>query len=68
MSPLPASSEHQDYYEERRFERRITTIQIAFIVVLVVYVMVFWYLQIVRTDHYRTLSDNNRLRRARCVN
>ncbi len=63
MSPLPASSEHQDYYEERRFERRITAIQIVFIVVLVVYVMVFWYLQIVRTDHYRTLSDNNRLRR-----
>jgi penicillin-binding protein 2 len=63
MSRAPISSEAQDYYEERRLSRRITVIQMLFAAVFVVYLMTFWYHQVVRTDHYRRLSDNNRLRR-----
>ena len=63
MSYQPHSSDAQDYYEERRLSRRITALQILFAAVFVVYLMTFWYHQVVRTDHYRRLSDNNRLRR-----
>jgi penicillin-binding protein 2 len=63
MSAQPHSSEAQDYYEERRLSRRITVLQILFAAVFIVFLMTFWYHQVVRTDHYRRLSDNNRLRR-----
>ncbi|HEV8701646.1 MAG TPA: penicillin-binding protein 2 [Candidatus Polarisedimenticolia bacterium] len=53
----------QDYYEARRLNVRILIIQALFGAVLVVYLLAFWYLQVVKTDHYRRLSDSNRLRR-----
>ncbi|MGH9749109.1 MAG: penicillin-binding protein 2 [Candidatus Polarisedimenticolia bacterium] len=53
----------QDYYESRRLATRLTVIQILFGTVLLVYLASFWYLQVVKSDHYRRLSDNNRLRR-----
>jgi penicillin-binding protein 2 len=52
-----------DYQEERRLNIRITVIQVLFGMILVVYLMAFWYLQVVKFDYYRRLSDNNRLRR-----
>jgi penicillin-binding protein 2 len=53
----------QDYYEARRLTTRLTIIHILFGAVLFVYAMSFWYLQVVKSDHYRKLSDSNRLRR-----
>ncbi len=53
----------QDYQEERRLGTRITVLQLLFGAVLLVYVMAFWYLQVVKAEDYRRLSDNNRLRR-----
>ncbi|OLE67488.1 MAG: hypothetical protein AUG09_02200 [Acidobacteria bacterium 13_1_20CM_2_68_7] len=53
----------QDYYEARRLNTRIHVIQVLFGAVLVLYLFAFWYLQIVKVDYYRRLSDNNRLRR-----
>ena len=53
----------QDYYEARRLHVRILIIQALFGAVLVVYLLAFWYLQVVKMDHYRRLSDSNRLRR-----
>ena len=53
----------QDYYEARRLNTRIHVIQVLFGAVLVLYLFAFWYLQIVKVDYYRKLSDNNRLRR-----
>jgi penicillin-binding protein 2 len=53
----------QDYYEARRLHVRILVIQALFGAVLVVYLLAFWYLQVVKMDHYRRLSDSNRLRR-----
>ncbi|HXU11177.1 MAG TPA: hypothetical protein VN898_04365, partial [Candidatus Binatia bacterium] len=52
----------QDYYEARRLHVRILVIQALFGAVLVVYLLAFWYLQVVKMDHYRRLSDSNRLR------
>jgi penicillin-binding protein 2 len=63
MSPYRSIKGQQDYYEERRFNRRITVIGIFFGAAFVVYLMAFWYLQVVKTDYYRRLSDTNRLRR-----
>jgi penicillin-binding protein 2 len=52
----------QDYYEERRLGTRISVLQVLFGTVLFVYLMAFWYLQVVKVEDYRRLSDNNRLR------
>ena len=53
----------QDYYEARRLNTRILVIQVLFAAVLVLYLFAFWYLQVVKVDYYKKLSDNNRLRR-----
>ena len=53
----------QDYYEARRLNARIQIIQVLFAAVLILYLFAFWYLQVVKVDHYRRLSDSNRLRR-----
>ncbi|MCZ6696868.1 MAG: penicillin-binding protein 2 [Acidobacteria bacterium] len=63
FSVLPPSKDRQDFYEERRLTRRIRVVQALFVAVLILYVMAFWYLQVVKADHYLKLSDNNRLRR-----
>lgn len=53
----------QDYYEARRLTTRLMVLHVVFAAVLVIYLMSFWYLQVVRSDYYRKLSDSNRLRR-----
>ncbi len=63
FSSIPPSKDRQDFYEERRLNTRIRVVQGLFAVVLVLYVMAFWYLQVVKADYYLRLSDNNRLRR-----
>jgi penicillin-binding protein 2 len=55
--------DQRDYLEERRLSARITVIQVLFGAVLSVYLMTFWYLQVVRADYYRRLSDSNHIRR-----
>jgi len=55
--------DQKDYLEEQRLSVRITVIQVLFGAALAVYLMTFWYLQVVRTDYYRRLSDSNHLRR-----
>jgi hypothetical protein len=52
-----------DYQEERRLNIRIGVMQALVGAVLLLYLMAFWYLQVVKHDYYRRLSDNNRLRR-----
>jgi len=53
----------KDWLEERRLTIRITIVQVLFGAALAVYLMTFWYLQVVRTDYYTRLSDSNHLRR-----
>jgi penicillin-binding protein 2 len=63
MTYYQSSKGFQDYEDERRLAARITVIQVLFAAILVVYLLAFWYLQVVKSDHYRRLSDNNRIRR-----
>jgi penicillin-binding protein 2 len=63
MSPPRHLWDQRDYLEERRLSLRLGVIQVIFGAVLAVYLMTFWYLQVVRTDYYRRLSDSNHLRR-----
>lgn len=55
--------DQRDFVEERRLTTRISILQVLFGAVLAVYLMTFWYLQVVRVDYYRRLSDSNHLRR-----
>lgn len=63
MASLLNNKDFKDYYEERRLNRRIGVLQVVFGAVLALYLMAFWYLQVVKADYYLRLSDNNRLRR-----
>ena len=63
MSPTRQVWDQRDYLEERRLSVRISLLQILFGAVLAIYLMTFWYLQVVRADYYRRLSDSNHLRR-----
>jgi len=58
-----AARDPKDWLEERRLTIRITIVQVLFGAALAVYLMTFWYLQVVRTDYYTRLSDSNHLRR-----
>jgi len=58
-----AARDPKDWQEERRLAIRITIVQVLFGAALAVYLMTFWYLQVVRTDYYTRLSDSNHLRR-----
>jgi len=58
-----AARDPKDWLEERRLTVRITIVQVLFGAALAVYLMTFWYLQVVRTDYYTRLSDSNHLRR-----
>src|SRR5262245_40582873 len=55
--------DQRDFVEERRLTTRISVLQVLFGAVLAVYLMTFWYLQVVRVDYYRRLSDSNHLKR-----
>lgn len=67
MSPPRQVWDQRDYLEERRLAVRVSVIQVLFGAVLAVYLMTFWYLQVVRADYYRRLSDSNHLRRVTLV-
>ena len=63
MTGLFQSKERQEFREGHRLNTRVTVIQVLFGAVLVVYLLAFWYLQVVKADYYRNQSDSNRLRR-----
>jgi penicillin-binding protein 2 len=63
MPLLQRAKEIQDYEDTRRLNTRIHVIHAFFGAVFVIYLMSFWYFQVVKSDYYRRLSDNNRLRR-----
>jgi penicillin-binding protein 2 len=60
---IPPSKELLDFNEERQLTTRIKVVQALFTGILILYIMAFWYLQVVKADYYLKLSDNNRLRR-----
>jgi penicillin-binding protein 2 len=61
---IPPNKDLLDYNEDHRLTTRIRIVQALFAGVLILYIMAFWYLQVVKADYYLRLSDNNRLRTA----
>jgi penicillin-binding protein 2 len=55
--------ELKEYQSEQRLGRRATLLHAVIIVVLVAFVGVFWYLQVVKGSEFALLAENNRLRR-----
>jgi len=55
--------ELKEYRFSERLRRRILLVQAALLVLLVVYGLGFYYLQVVRGEEYASLAENNRLRR-----
>lgn len=54
--------EYRDYYEEQQLQRRMRAVWLGFAALFGVYAGHFWYLQVVRSEEYRELADNNRIR------
>jgi len=52
----------QEHVEEQTLSTRIGVLWWIFTAVLVAYLGAFWYLQVVQTDKYRTMADENRVR------
>ena len=55
--------EIKDYRNEQMLGGRIGLLHAAVIVLLASFAMNFWYLQVVRGEHYAVLAENNRLRK-----
>ncbi len=55
--------EHKEYVSGQRLDRRIQLFHVAVAMLLVIFILDFWHLQVVRGDEFRELSENNRLRR-----
>lgn len=54
---------YRDYHESRLVDRRLLVLQLLVVLGFVLYVAVFWYLQVVRGEEYRLQAEENRLRR-----
>jgi penicillin-binding protein 2 len=55
--------ELKEYQSEKRLGRRVHLLEACIAVLLLAYLLVFWHLQVTRSDEYRVLAENNRLRR-----
>jgi penicillin-binding protein 2 len=55
--------ELKEYQSEQRLGRRATLLHVIIVLVLVAFLGVFWYLQIVKGSEFALLAENNRLRR-----
>jgi penicillin-binding protein 2 len=54
--------ELKEYLLERRLLRRVNLFHIGAIAILLAYILVFWYLQVVRGEEYAEKAELNRLR------
>ena len=52
----------QEHAEERTVSSRITLLSWIFCLVMIGYLLSFWYLQVIQTDRYRTMAEENRVR------
>lgn len=55
--------ELKEYKSEKRLGRRVHLFEAFIAVLLLSYLLVFWHLQVTQADEYRTLAENNRLRK-----
>ncbi|MEW5805949.1 MAG: penicillin-binding protein 2 [Acidobacteriota bacterium] len=54
--------EFKDYHEEKRLERRILSIKYLTISILILFLLDFWYLQVIRGKHFALKAESNRLK------
>lgn len=62
----PDFRQHKDFHDYVRgqvLSRRISLLSAITIFILVCYIIMFWYLQVVETNRYSALSEENRIRR-----
>ncbi len=57
--------EYKEYVEATQFSARITVLAVFWAVIMGVYLLNFYYLQVVKADHYAVLSEANRTRKVR---
>jgi penicillin-binding protein 2 len=55
--------EHKEYLTERRLDRRVRLFHVGLLALLLMFLLDFFYLQLVRADEYQNLAESNRLRR-----
>ncbi len=55
--------EFKDYHEERRLERRVSWMKYCTAVLFVLFLLDFWYLQIIRGKEFFDQADDNRIRK-----
>lgn len=55
--------ELKEYHSEQRLGRRTTLMHTAIAAMFVGFCLVFWYLQVTRSEEYAALAENNRIRR-----
>jgi penicillin-binding protein 2 len=53
----------QEYAQEKMTSRRIAQLARLTVAILFIYLLAFWYLQIVEGEHYARLSEENRIKR-----
>ena len=56
------SKDFKEHAEERAISRRISFLAWVTALILLGYLLAFWYLQVVETDHYAKLAEENRIR------
>ena len=56
------TKDYQEYTEEQTLSTRITLLSGIFAFVLGGYILCLWYLQVIETDRYRTMAEDNRVR------
>ncbi len=54
--------EFKDYHEERRLERRVLWMKYCMAVLFVLFLLDFWYLQIIRGKEFSKRAEDNRVR------
>ncbi|MGD8376099.1 MAG: penicillin-binding protein 2 [Acidobacteriota bacterium] len=54
--------EFQDYAREAQLRFRLRSLRVLLACLFISYLGCFWYFQVVRADHFRSLSDSNRIR------
>jgi len=61
------TKDYHEYAQEQMTSRRISILARLTGLVLVVYVLAFWYLQVARSDYYARLSEENMIRKVRVL-
>jgi len=57
------TKDYQEYAEEQTLSGRISLLSWLFVLVMIGYLLSLWYLQVVQSEKYKVLAEENRVRR-----